>query len=127
MKKLSKNLIIAILLLASACFGQQLELFPQDSTYWIVQDTLNEGIDHWWLICSDGHSWCYGEEYSNKVIDRGNGLVEVLDFYGSGDIYRERICRRCLRHEKQIKKTWTPPPKLSEFDSLKAVIEKAQR
>ena len=119
-----------------------------DSTYWQTVEVLNKGnltdertLDFRCCVpvpCPDNnptccvahfktvHSWVYGEKYVDSM---PLGAIKVLgrDPYEHGEYRlmesRNRICRNCLRHEKQVERVYVPPAKTSEYDSLLKVLE----
>lgn len=103
-----------ILLIPILCFGQfeipRIATIHIDSTYWETVEVMCEGS----CITKDTtytHDWVYGEEY---------GAHQHCFI----DLFCNRICRNCLRHEKQVGRIWAPPQKISEYDSLLKVLEK---
>ena len=122
-----------------------------DSTYWQTVEVLNKGnltdertLDFRCCVpvpCPDNnptccvahfktvHSWVYGEEYDSTTWTPVPQYFEDLKMYyapeiGTTKTYRNRICRNCLRHERQVERVYVLPVKTSEYDSLLNLLEK---
>lgn len=93
-----------------------------DSTYWQTVEVLYGGVENIMgctLFVCDG---------TNKLKPRHDWVDdEIRIIVESGDTFRNRICRNCLRHERQVERVYAPPvphAKTSEYDSLLKVLEK---
>jgi hypothetical protein len=136
--------LLLILLLASTClasgkYREQLDVILRpDSVYWETVEVLYEGksVEQYFPyekapdevfmivpVCNGptSHDWRYGDEY----LYRPESTYEYVQY--DRVAHRNRICRNCLRHEKQIKRIWTPPPQVSEYDSLLNILKEMQR